>query len=89
MTKKEWFNIGEYKKLNNYVGNIKTSLPKEVGKDIKKLLEWYNKIKSKKVEDIIEFHVRFETIHPFQDENEHLRQKMTYLQNSHIISESF
>ncbi len=28
-------------------------------------LEWYNKT----VEDIIEFHVRFEKIHPFQDGN--------------------
>lgn len=68
-SEREWFNIGEYKKLKNYVGNITTSTPKEVEKDMKKLLEWYQNIEKKKLEDIIEFHVRFETIHPFQDGN--------------------
>lgn len=65
----EWFNVGEYKKLKNYVGDIKTSLPKDVDKDMKELLGWYDGIDSKSLEDIIEFHVRFETIHPFQDGN--------------------
>ena len=65
----EWFNVGEYKKLKNYVGDIKTSLPKDVDKDMKELLGWYDGINSKSLEDIIEFHVRFETIHPFQDGN--------------------
>ncbi len=66
---KEWFNVGEYKKKRNFVGNIVTSLPKDVASDMKKLLEWYNKIPKKTLEDIIEFHVRFERIHPFQDGN--------------------
>lgn len=66
---KEWFNIGEYKRLKNYVGNIVTSLPKNVKKDMNDLLNWYNNISEKRLEDIIEFHVRFETIHPFQDGN--------------------
>lgn len=65
----EWFNVGEYKKLKNYVGSITTSTPKNVKSDMHKLLDWYNKIRNKKLEDIIEFHVRFETIHPFQDGN--------------------
>lgn len=66
---KEWFNIGEYKKLKNYVGNMITSLPKDVESDMKSLLAWYDKIAKKEIEDIIEFHVRFEKIHPFQDGN--------------------
>lgn len=66
---KEWFNIGEYKKLKNYVGNITTTLPKNVPNDMKKLLDTYNKINKKSLEDIIDFHVKFEEIHPFQDGN--------------------
>ena len=62
-------NIGEYKSLKNFVGNITTSSPKNVSTDMKKLLDWYNKIDNKTVEDIIEFHVRFEKINPFQDGN--------------------
>ena len=66
---KEWFNVGEYKKLKNYVGDITTSLPNKVSNDMKELMKWYNSITNKKVEGIIEFHVRFEKIHPFQDGN--------------------
>lgn len=66
---KEWFNVGEYKKLKNYVGDITTTLPNKVADDMKELMNWYNNINNKKVEDIIEFHVRFEKIHPFQDGN--------------------
>ena len=66
---KEWFNVGEYKSKKNFVGNITTTLPKNVAKDMKDLLDWYDKIPNKTLEDIIEFHVRFESIHPFQDGN--------------------
>ena len=66
---KEWFVVGNYKKKKNFVGNITTSLPSEVAKDMQNLLNWYEKIDNKRVEDIIEFHVRFESIHPFQDGN--------------------
>lgn len=66
---KKWFNVGDYKKLKNYVGDIKTSEPKDVSKNVEELLEWYCNINQKTVEDIIEFHVRFEKIHPFQDGN--------------------
>ena len=66
---KEWFVVGDYKKKKNFVGNITTSLPSEVAKDMQNLLDWYEKIDNKRVEDIIEFHVRFESIHPFQDGN--------------------
>ena len=66
---KSWFKVGEYKKLKNYVGNIATSNLGDVETHMKELLEWYESISIKKIEDIIEFHVRFETIHPFQDGN--------------------
>ena len=68
-SEKEWFNVGEYKQKKNFVGNITTSLPKDVPNDMKNLLEWYDSISNKTIEDIIEFHVRFERIHPFQDGN--------------------
>ena len=66
---KKWFNVGEYKGKKNFVGNIETSLPTDVNKDMKDLLNWYDNISNKNLEDIIEFHVRFEKIHPFQDGN--------------------
>ena len=66
---KKWFAVGDYKKKKNFVGNITTSLPSEVAYDMQKLLEWYERIDKKTIEDIIEFHVRFERIHPFQDGN--------------------
>ena len=68
-SEKEWFNVGEYKKKKNFVGNITTTLPKDVSKDMKQLIDSYNKISEKKLEDIIDFHVKFEHIHPFQDGN--------------------
>ena len=66
---REWFNVADYKKKKNFVGNITTSLPSNVADDMKALLSWYDKIDKKKSEDIIEFHVKFEKIHPFQDGN--------------------
>ena len=66
---KIWFAVGDYKKKKNFVGNITTSLPSEVAHDMQKLLEWYERIDKKTIEDIIEFHVKFEQIHPFQDGN--------------------
>lgn len=66
---KNWFKVGEYKKLKNYVGNIATSEPKDVETHMKELLQWYDSISIKNIEDIIEFYVRFEMIHPFQDGN--------------------
>lgn len=52
-SEKEWFNVGEYKKKKNFVGNITTSLPNSVASDMKDLLEWYDKISNKTIEDII------------------------------------
>ena len=66
---KEWFNVGDYKKLKNFVGELRTSLPNNVANDMQELLKWYNSITTKTIYDIIEFHARFEKIHPFQDGN--------------------
>ena len=82
---KEWFNVGEYKKKNNFVGNITTSSPDNVADDMKNLLDWYNKIPNKTIEDIIEFHVRFEKIHPFQDVNGSLVKNATYPHNAYKL----
>ena len=68
-SKKDWFMVGDYKRLANEVGGMDTCPPKEVSKQIKALLAEYNTIKQKKLEDILDFHVRFERIHPFQDGN--------------------
>ena len=68
-SRKEWFNVGEYKKLANEAGNMQTSLPKNVAKDMAKLMEWYNSLEKITIKEIIEFHFRFEKIHPFQDGN--------------------
>ena len=67
--RKDWFAVGEYKKLPNEVGGMETTLPEAVSAEMKKLLATYNGKQTKTLEDIIEFHVRFERIHPFQDGN--------------------
>lgn len=66
-SQKDWFNVGEYKKLQNFVGQIKTTSPKDVPEQISKLLSWYNSLSTITINEIIEFHARFEKIHPFQD----------------------
>lgn len=66
---KKWFNIGEWKKLPNEVGGIVTTLPQDVEKDMNELNEWYNSLSQVVFENIVEYHYRFEKIHPFQDGN--------------------
>ena len=68
-SEKSWFAVGAYKKLENEVGGIDTTLPSEVKNEIRKLLRNYNKLKKKTFDDILDFHHRFECIHPFQDGN--------------------
>jgi len=65
----EWFKVGEYKTKPNYVGEQETTLPENVSKEMNLLLKWYESIKTLTLNDIIEFHVKFEKIHPFQDGN--------------------
>ena len=68
-SRKEWFVVGDYKKVPNEVGGMNTALPEEVPGRMKELLKEYNGKKEKTFEDILDFHVRFERIHPFQDGN--------------------
>lgn len=66
---KSWFNIGEYKRLENFIDEQTTSKPENVSENIRELLTKYNKKNEKTIEDVINFHVFFEKIHPFQDGN--------------------
>lgn len=67
--RKSWFAVGDYKKEPNEVGGRRTTLPEAVNEEMKNLLLKYNSIKNKTLRDILEFHVIFERIHPFQDGN--------------------
>ena len=66
---KDWVAVGDYKKMPNEVGGMDTALPEEVADKIKALLTEYNGKEEKTFEDILDFHVKFERIHPFQDGN--------------------
>ena len=68
-SRKDWFAVGDYKKLPNEVGGRDTALPEEVADKMKALLTEYNAKEEKTFTDILEFHVKFERIHPFQDGN--------------------
>ena len=68
-SRKDWFAVGEYKKLPNEVGGTETVPPEEVAERMQNLLRRYNALQAKSFEDIVSFHVVFERIHPFQDGN--------------------
>lgn len=68
-SRKDWFMVGNYKKVVNEAGGIKTTEPKNVQRDMSKLMDWYNSLENKTLNEIVEFHVKFERIHPFQDGN--------------------
>lgn len=68
-SRKDWFAVGDYKKMPNEVGSIETALPEEVADKMKALLIEYSGIGVKTFEDLLDFHVKFERIHPFQDGN--------------------
>lgn len=67
--RKDWFQLGSYKSLPNMVGGIETTLPEQVEGEMSNLIEEYATKEDVTVEDIIDFHFRFERIHPFQDGN--------------------
>jgi Fic family protein len=68
-SRKDWFAVGDYKKLPNEVGGMDTTLPEDVVNQMKILLSEYNSKEEKTLDDILDFHVKFERIHPFQDGN--------------------
>ena len=68
-SRKDWFAVGDYKKVPNEVGGMDTALPEEVADKMKALLTKYNGKEKNTFEDILDFHVKLERIHPFQDGN--------------------
>lgn len=68
-SRKDWFAVGDYKKRPNELGGQETALPEEVAEEMWDLLREYDGKKTKTLADLIDFHVRFERIHPFQDGN--------------------
>ena len=67
--RQDWFAVGDYKRLPNTVGDMCTVQPEEVAKKMKELLFEYNAKKKKTFDDLLDFHYKFECIHPFQDGN--------------------
>ena len=86
-SRKEWFAVGEYKRLPNEVGGRETTLPENVHREMKALLKDYNTHKYHSLEAILDFHVRFESIHPFQDGNGRVGRLLMFkecLANNHV-----
>ncbi|MCC8058781.1 Fic family protein [Cloacibacillus sp.] len=68
-SRKGWFAVGKYKRMPNEVGGRGTAAPEEVPGRMRELLASYNSTEKKTLAELIDFHVRFEAVHPFQDGN--------------------
>ena len=93
-SRKTWFKVGEYKKLDNVVGEMETCPAKDVHREMSKLLTWW-KNADKTFENLLDLHVRFEQIHPFQDGNGRvgrlilLKECLKYNITPFVIAENF
>ena len=93
-SRKDWFAVGDYKRLDNVVGVMETCPVKEVHREMAKLLAWW-KGAEKTLENLIDLHVRFEQIHPFQDGNGRvgrlilLKECLKYGITPFVIAENF
>ena len=93
-SRKDWFAVGGYKRLDNVVGEMETCPAKEVHVEMVKLLAWW-KNAEKTLENLLDLHVRFEQIHPFQDGNGRvgrlilLKECLKYGITPFVIAENF
>ncbi len=68
-SRKDWFSVGDYKQRPNKAGKFDATLPENVTEEMSDLLRSYGREKKKSLAQLLEYHYRFETIHPFQDGN--------------------
>lgn len=86
-SRRDWFAVGDYKKLPNEVGGLDATEPERVAAEMKMLLQRYNRLEGKSLDDILDLHWRFECIHPFQDGNGRVGRLLMFkecLANGHI-----